>query len=791
MGSIFKKAICSSLLLVGLSASCGKCAEFDDLYKKGEKAFASKDYAVAAESYSQALSYSPSDLRARFRYGQSLFLMQDYKASGNQFQTILQCSPGNISARMFYAESLINMGQVELAKPHLQWILKVQPSNERAKNILAQIDQDRFEPEKMPTEIKPIKEVKSNEEITLKAEDKKAVNKIKEEKKSVAIKPVEAKKQVKAVANLENTKEVIASNASSALLNTQAVVKSAVNNQKKEESRSNLKKSRHNKDSRVVVSKTKTNSTKEAKKAIEQVKSKDQTSKQADGFIYIVPRPASILPVDYQYDNEEDKFMNYPAENDSSSIYNMKKIDKIKPNVQAEYAASPAVKLEAHSERAKALEAVSPTVRAQVEAAAAADAYRKKTAEKVDSSVYTTAEAFAKDNRGSYVVCLERSRYFMEKGDLKNAAKFLNDSEQLAYDDQNSAAVLECRIFRGLLYIYDLDYKAFGHHILGLKSSLKPENYQAYLDIYNQGVSAKDKSEKARLAAGVALGAAHFAVAADLLQIAFDNSSSDPSIGRLLSDAQLQSRNFKGAEKTLKKLTEAYPDNAEAFYNLSRFYVTAEFKPVLARKYAEKAAQLSSNDPRCGIVLGLVDFTEGKIDEGLNRIKSLVPSLEDASLKNICERIIIEGENNPKADFASMLAIPGSKRASAESYRMFGEESLKRGMYFSALESYEQIGDKAEIGRTLLAFAAAMKNAGETSFSNKTTDIGLTILSEAIKKDPKNARANLYLALYQYDNGNYDLAKTAIERGLAGNTDYQTRSRLTSVLKVIESATEG
>ena len=173
MGSVFKKAIYSSLLLVGLSAVCSEGAEFDDLYKKGEQAFASKNYAAAAENYSQALSYSPADLRARFRYGQSLFLMQKYKESGSQFQTILQNAPGNISARMFYAESLINLGQSDAAKPHLQWILKVQPTNERAKLVLDQIDeQESFVPEKIPVGVKPVKEVKSDEVISYSANKK-------------------------------------------------------------------------------------------------------------------------------------------------------------------------------------------------------------------------------------------------------------------------------------------------------------------------------------------------------------------------------------------------------------------------------------------------------------------------------------------------------------------------------------------------------------------------------------------------------------------------------------------
>lgn len=392
--------------------------------------------------------------------------------------------------------------------------------------------------------------------------------------------------------------------------------------------------------------------------------------------------------------------------------------------------------------------------------------------------------------KDSLLVNLEQARYYLESDDTRAAAVSLMKAEELARAAKDSRRFLEVQILNSLVIVYNRDFTAFGQHLMQLKSVLSPESYKSFLDIYNQGAALKDPVDQARLVAGIAMGAGHHAVAARLLGEAFSKFPNDALIGSMLVDAQMQNLDYKGAEATLSQLARSDANNGEIWFNLARFYLTADYRPEQVRTYANHAAKLRPDDARNGILLALLDYSEGRIKEGITRVRSLLPAVNDPSLKAICERIIIDGETagNEKINFVSVLALPGARHAHQSSFRMLGEDYLKQGSFFTAMKYFKKAGDNSEIGRAWLGLASALHTAGETAMAATTAGYGLKALHHELAANPGNGRANLYIALYHYERGDKVAARQAIERGLASQScERSTRTRLTAILNAISS----
>ena len=618
---LLKSAILSSLLLLGSGVPVS--ADFNSHFSAGETAFASQNFASAAENFAAALKYVPEDLRSRFRYGQALFSLNRYSESHSQFQAILQNSPSNIIARVYLAENLVKLQRSAEARTQLEWIIKVQPGHTRAQQLLAEISGKQA---------------------------------------PVAAVPVS---------------------------------KSAPQN---------------------------------PRKSGNQTKSKSQAVPAAE---VVATVPQAFAPVPF--------IAGKPAK--TAARVADAKPEKILPPAAASVASS-------------------------------------------DLDSYLAIAG------NSLLVNLEQARYSLEQGDSRAAAAKLIVAEQLARDGRDNRRFLEVQILNSLVLLYNRDFTGFGQHVMQLKPVLSPESYQSFLDIYNQGAALKDSVDQGRLVAGIAMGAGHYAVAARLLAEAFSKFPNDMLIGGMLADAQIQSLDYKGAEATLSQLARIDADNGEVWFNLARFYLTVDYRPEQVRTYATHAAKLRPDDARNGILLALLDYSQGKIDSGVERINSLLPAVKDPALKSICTRIIADGKSSTagKLNFVSVLALPGARHAAKDSYRMLGEDYLKQGSYFTAMKHFRAAGDNAEIGRTWLGLASSLHTSGETSLAATTAGYGLNVLQSELAANPGNSRAQLYLALYHYERGDKVAARQAIERGLASQTcERSTRTRLTAILNAVSS----
>ena len=394
-------------------------------------------------------------------------------------------------------------------------------------------------------------------------------------------------------------------------------------------------------------------------------------------------------------------------------------------------------------------------------------------------------KSFFNEAKESFIVNLEKARFEIEQGDLKSAEKTIETAYKLARNTKNSRNMLEVQIFKSLIYIYKCEFQQFGKHLMTLKPVLSTETYQSFLDIYSKSDELKNENDKKRLAAGVAIGAGHFNVASTLLTPVFESNPEDPILYSMLTEAQLSSFNYDEAEKTLKKFADTKSDNSEAQFNMARFYLTANYQPELAKKYAKIASDLAPEDARCKIILALTDYSEGKIEEGIAKINEILPSLEDTSMKAICQRLIKDGEKaskDPSKNFISMLALPGSKNASLSSYRFAGEEDLLAGSYFSAMVKFEKANERVEMGRVYLGLASALTSANETEMASTAAGYGLKLINEDMAKGKHIARASLYKALYDYERGDKDSAIATIDVGMnCKDLDYSTYNKLVSL----------
>ena len=399
-------------------------------------------------------------------------------------------------------------------------------------------------------------------------------------------------------------------------------------------------------------------------------------------------------------------------------------------------------------------------------------------------------ENFMAAAQNSFMINLELARFQLESADLIAAAASLNKAGQLARNTSDSRRFLEVQILTSMLHIYNRDFNSFGKQLISLKAALGEKSYQSFLNIYNQGSALTDYVEQSRLAAGIAMGANHHAVAARLLLEVFVKQPDDQLTAHLLADAQMQSLDYKGAENTLVHLARNHPDNAEAHFNLARFYLTAFYQPELARRYASHAASLKPGDARIEILLGLLDYSEGKVKDGVARIRSLMPKVNDPAMVNICRQILSDGDQvnaGKPADFVSMLALPGAPHAHYSSFRILGEDLLKQGSFLTAMKHFAAARDYAEIGRTYLGLASALNASGESEMSALAAGYGLGALNADLQQNPGNGRAYLYTALYWYERNDKASACQALNRGLAGASDPATRQRMTAMLSGLGS----
>ena len=398
---------------------------------------------------------------------------------------------------------------------------------------------------------------------------------------------------------------------------------------------------------------------------------------------------------------------------------------------------------------------------------------------------------FLNQSSDSFLVNLEYARYAIEKDSLKIALQKLKKAEKLARNSQNTRKFLEVQILTGMVHIYKKDFSAFGQQLMKLKSMLSDESYKSFLNIYNQAGAIKEEAEKNRLAAGIAMGAGHYAVAARLLKQAVNYRPDDILLLNLLAEAQMQNLDYNGAENSLQKIAQLNQKNSEAYFNLARFYLTAVYKPEMARKCAEYAKSLQENDPRLSVILALLDYAEGKIDTGVARLQQLLPQLEDKGFKAVCNRIINDGRyadskrTSQQIDFARIMALPGASHASIDSYGLVAADFLKRGSFFTAMKYFLKARDLAEIGRTYLGLSSALYTGGEKEAAAKAAGFGLKALDDELAKKPEHPRANLYLALYYFERDEFTMADNAIKKGLTGMGDRSTRKRLTSLLDTL------
>ena len=400
-------------------------------------------------------------------------------------------------------------------------------------------------------------------------------------------------------------------------------------------------------------------------------------------------------------------------------------------------------------------------------------------------------DKFLADTQNSFAISLELVRFNLETGDLNAAATSLERASQLARNTSDSRRYLELQILTSMFYIYRRDFNSFGKNLVKLKSALGDKSYQSFLNIYNEGAALTDTVDQARLAAGIAMGSGHHAIAARLLLEVFVKHPEDLLTSHLLADAQLQSFDYKNAENTMVHIARNNTDNAEAHFNLARFYLTVFYQPELARRYAAHAATLKPGDARIEILLGLADYAEGKIDAGIARIRKLLPVVEDEAMKQICQQIINDGRQADSAgrpvDFVSVLALPGSPHAPPQSFRSVGEDALRRGAYLTAMKYFAAAHDYAEIGRTYLGLASVLASSGETESAALAAGYGLASLDAELQQNPANGRASLYIALYHFERNDMTAARQVLNRGLSGDCDPITRKRLTTLLSSIGS----
>lgn len=399
---------------------------------------------------------------------------------------------------------------------------------------------------------------------------------------------------------------------------------------------------------------------------------------------------------------------------------------------------------------------------------------------------------FLELTRSSFLVNYKYARFALEAGDITRATISLRRAIENARSQRNTTDFIEAQKLKCLIHVYNLDFNAFGKHLFRLQPAINRNTYQSFLNIYNNGESLKCELQKARLAAGVAMGAGHYKIASNLFSKVHFANPGDTLIANLLAESQVQSMNYRDAQKTLKTLAKAQ-NSSTAWIKLAKFHLTATYDPSKVKQYLKKASEIDSNDPGISLIQALKDYSTGNIDKGIKGIKNVLPKLESKEHRKLCEIIISKGFFSHKAseeyqkEFIELLALPGARHASKCSYRKLGNEFLSSGSVFSAMRYYLIAKEPAESGRAYLALSSALKDSNEHEAARISESFGLNALSEELSLNPYSSRANLYLTIYFRESGNIEKARQIAIRGLKDTQVTREKLQLEVLLKSMET----
>lgn len=388
---------------------------------------------------------------------------------------------------------------------------------------------------------------------------------------------------------------------------------------------------------------------------------------------------------------------------------------------------------------------------------------------------------FIKEVKESLRVNLELAKYNLEKGDIRNATKYIQLAEELSLKTRETRSFLEVQIYRLLLNLYNLELRDFGKRLIKLKNLLNTDTYKSFLNVYNtaEELSKKSKSDLVKFVIGVAVGAEHEEVAIRLYRENSSEITEDIVLLRMLAEAFISTYNYDQAEKMLLKLYNAATGVAEYAMTLAKFYTTAKLDVSRAEYYLNIAAQKYPDDARIMVIEGILCCLKGDINKGIEIIKESVNRKNtDILLSKLANSILLEYVKSKERgekfyNLKAVIQLPDRKRS--EDVIKIGEESLNKGLYFIAIREFIESKHLAEIGRAYLAFSRYLVINGEKETAKIASRYGKEILQEALKYKEFAGKANLYLATYYYENKDTKTALQYIEQGLKHASDDNTK----------------
>jgi len=384
-------------------------------------------------------------------------------------------------------------------------------------------------------------------------------------------------------------------------------------------------------------------------------------------------------------------------------------------------------------------------------------------------------------------ITIDYAKFCIEKGDLAKAQTNLDRALEMISSGHEAHRILEIQILRCLVALYKADIREFGSILMKIRSQLSKQTLQSFLDLYNKVQNTENAVDVARIVGGVAMGASHYLVARRILSEVVAAAPNDSFALRLLAQAQIECREYEEAEKSFCRIVQLNPQDAEANFNLARFYITGKFDVEKAKAYCQAALRLNPSDERTQTLDLVLNYFRENSSENNAKMRKLLPQLKDSNLKGILMRTIQCSEAPAKDSLAARqklaeeLALPGTPRATSKGLVRLGEEYLARGSYFAALKCFIESRNLAEIGRVYLAMASNLTAAGDEKGAAIAAGFGMNALNEELRKNPNSSKAHLYLAIYYFERKDQIGARNHVEAGLEAPSTPETHRRLVAL----------
>ena len=234
----------------------------------------------------------------------------------------------------------------------------------------------------------------------------------------------------------------------------------------------------------------------------------------------------------------------------------------------------------------------------------------------------------------SFLINLDEAYCKIESNKLEEACLFLDIATTLAVAEKDNKKLLDARLTRAVIYIYQCDFEKYGNHILTLRKGVSEDIYNSLQKIYETGAKLNSESSLLKYASNLAYDSCHYLTALDLAK----KIQPSDSESRDLIEKTNKAVNQINGEYLLNKGSYMYAleffekENDEAEQGRTYLAISKSLQDADERRESEIAEQFGRsclfncikndpNNPKANLYLALYFLDKGDKNQAKEAIR--------------------------------------------------------------------------------------------------------------------------------------------------------------------------